>query len=84
MGVLLLGITNLRMNVPGNMFNKALGVDGLYRRRGKYIVLVVFIGPGSFYRSPSEIGNRMFQKCKKKTVIGDVIQAIDCNIRASD
>jgi hypothetical protein len=78
-GVLLLDITVPIVNVPGNVFDKALGVHDIYRRRGKHIVLVVFTGKGIFYRLPSERRDRMFWKCKENTVIGDVIQAIDCN-----
>jgi len=75
-GVLVLDCTLPRVEVEGNVFQKAARLQDMYRSEGKEITVLVNVGMGVSYRFP---GQKMGFSCRPTRKIGVVIQEIDAS-----
>jgi hypothetical protein len=73
-GILVLDRTLSRINVDGNVFQKAGKLQDMYHAEGTPFVVMTYVGSGISYRFP---GQKHGHHCSSKRKIGDVIKMID-------
>lgn len=73
-GILLLDVTNPRVNVDKNVFVKAERVQHFYREKKKDMITIAFVGRGISVKFP---GKNWEHERWKNSLIGEVIKNID-------